>query len=140
MSQIKGSNTKPEKRLRQALWQRGLRYRTNKKLPGKPDLTFAASRTVVFVDGCFWHGCPLHYRRPRTATEFWVKKINANMERDRVITKTLMLEGWHVIRLWEHEINEDLDSCVAHVVAAVRRSKSQAVSSVTFAKPLVRDR
>lgn len=74
MSRVRDRDTKPELALRRRLWSIGLRYRLQYRLPGRPDLTFVGARVVVFVDGCFWHGCPIHATRPATNTEFWTKR------------------------------------------------------------------
>src|SRR5436190_595999 len=84
MSRIRGKNTKPERVLRGALHKQGLRFRLHRKdLPGSPDIVFVRQRTAVFVDGCFWHGCPQHGVEPKSNGEFWRKKIKANCERDK---------------------------------------------------------
>lgn len=121
MARIKGTNTKPEKLLRTELWKRGLRYRLDTKVPiGRPDLVFPKHRLVVFIDGCFWHGCPTHYVRPRSRDVFWADKLCVNVERDRRHTLLLESAGWRVIRLWEHEITNDLETAVARIVESVQ--------------------
>ncbi|MEB1941278.1 very short patch repair endonuclease [Xanthomonas campestris pv. campestris] len=106
MARIRGSNTKPELVLRRLLWSRGLRYRLGLRIEGaRPDLVFPAQQLLVFVDGCFWHGCTHHYVRPRSREAFWAEKLADNTARDRRQTGALLLAGWHVLRLWEHEIN-----------------------------------
>lgn len=104
MSRIRGRDTAPEVRLRKELWKRGMRYRLRSKLPGKPDLVFSTSRTVLFVDGCFWHKCPQHFTPPRSNADFWRRKVDANVERDRRVVARLEALGWLVLRVWEHEI------------------------------------
>ena len=107
MAAIKGKDTKPEMMVRKFLFSKGLRYRVNnRKLPGSPDIVLKKYKTVVFIDGCFWHGhegCK-YYRLPKTNEEFWSHKINANIARDNANTKDLKLAGWKVIRIWECEI------------------------------------
>lgn len=107
MASIKGKDTKPEILVRKYLFRRGLRYRVNnKKLPGSPDIVLKKYKTVVFVDGCFWHGhkgCK-YYRLPQSNTEFWRKKITGNAARDYVNNIDLQLAGWHVIRVWECQV------------------------------------
>ena len=98
------------------------------KLPGKPDIVFPAPRVVVFVDGCFWHRCKEHYTAPQSNAEFWDKKISANVVRDRSVNKELKTAGWNVIRIWEHEIKNDLAACVSQVENAVRYDESRASS------------
>lgn len=115
MSQIRGKNTKPEIYLRRALSAINLRYRLKNTLPGKPDIVFPATRVAVFVDGCFWHGCPRHSVRPKTNTKFWDTKIKANKRRDESVNKLLRKNGWCVLRIWEHEIEINLDRCVSKI-------------------------
>lgn len=101
--------------LRMALWHRGHRYRLRAKLPGKPDIVFIGARVAVFVDGCFWHVCPIHHTKPTTNADFWNKKLKANVARDKKINLHLHDLGWKVVRIWEHEINGDLASVVDKV-------------------------
>lgn len=104
MSRNRGRDTLPEVRLRRALWADGLRYRLRSKLPGRPDLVFPALKAVVFVDGCFWHCCPKHGVRPTSHVEFWRKKLDSNVARDRATNRVLGALGWHVVRIWEHDV------------------------------------
>ena len=116
MSRIRGSDTDPELRLRRRLWGDGLRYRVNYRTPaGRSDLAFPGARVAVYVDGCFWHGCPDHYVRPRSSGEFWSRKLRQNVTRDRRQTIALEESGWTVCRFWEHEIHQDLDGVVCAV-------------------------
>lgn len=119
MSRISGKNTGPEVSLRKALWSYGLRYRLKNRLPGRPDIVFPARMTVVFVDGCFWHMCPRHFSMPRRNKRFWKEKLRKNVARDRNVSVALRKLGWKVIRLWEHEIESDLDRCAALVRKAL---------------------
>lgn len=120
MSRIRGDHTAPERALRAALWARGLRYRLHLKTPaGRPDVVFPGRRVAVFIDGCFWHGCPDHYVRPRSNTPFWSNKLRANVERDRAQTLRLEEMGWRVVRLWEHQVFENLDEAVSAVEDAL---------------------
>lgn len=119
MARIKGKNTKPEMLLRQALWRRGARYRLHYKTPaGRPDVVFPGPKIAIFVDGCQWHGCPEHYVRPRTRTDFWGDKLRRNVERDQRQTRQLETSGWSVLRFWEHTILEAVDAVAAIVLAA----------------------
>lgn len=79
-------------------------WRRHQPLFGKPDFTFRHKRIVVFVDGCFWHGCPKHSNMPVHNREFWESKLSANKLRDHLVNKTLRMQGWNVIRLWEHDM------------------------------------
>ena len=107
MSQIKGKDTKPEEIVRKYLFSKGFRYRKNdKRLPGTPDIVLPKHRTVIFVNGCFWHGhegCK-YFVVPKTNTEFWLNKINANRERDSRNHAALVADGWKVIDVWECEL------------------------------------
>ncbi len=79
-------------------------WRRNYPLTGKPDVVFSRFKIAVFIDGCFWHGCPRHCRMPSSNVNYWKNKIEKNKIRDKKITKALKMRGWQVIRIWEHEI------------------------------------
>lgn len=100
-------DTKPELLLRSILHRRGLRYRVaTRPIPSVPrtaDLVFPRAKVAVFVDGCFWHGCPLHYRQPGSNVEYWVSKVDRNVRRDQEVDSILRDAGWTVVRIWEHE-------------------------------------
>ncbi|QDY11995.1 very short patch repair endonuclease [Micromonospora sp. HM134] len=103
----KARDTGPERRLRSLLHKAGLRYRVNvRPLPAlrrTADVVFPKARIAVFVDGCYWHGCPDHYRPARVNNQFWLEKIDRNRARDRETDQQLADAGWTVIRVWEHE-------------------------------------
>ena len=107
MSCIKGKNTKPEEIVRKYLYSQGFRYRKNdKRLPGTPDIVLPKYRTVIFVNGCFWHGhqgCR-YFVVPKTNTEFWMNKIDANRARDLKKISELEAMGWRVIVIWECQL------------------------------------
>lgn len=119
MAQIKSKNTKPELLLRKELWKRGARYRLKNNLSGKPDLVFPGAKAVIFVDGCFWHKCPEHFKAPKSNVEFWIKKIGRNVERDQKVRSTLSDNGWLVIQVWEHEIKQALVSTAERVARKI---------------------
>ncbi|MGD0410799.1 MAG: very short patch repair endonuclease [Verrucomicrobiota bacterium] len=79
-------------------------WRRKMALFGKPDFTFRAQRVAVFVDGCFWHGCPKHGTRPRHNRAFWQRKLSGNRARDRKVNRALRAQGWRVVRIWEHDL------------------------------------
>lgn len=112
MSHIRGKDTKPEEIVRKYLFSKGYRYRKNdSRYPGKPDLVLPKYRTVIFIHGCFWHrhsGCR-YAATPATNREFWQKKFDQNIARDRDIRKQLEELGWNVIILWECEITRKTD-------------------------------
>jgi DNA mismatch endonuclease (patch repair protein) len=116
MSRIRSSATKPELALRRALWAMGVRYRLKSKLPGKPDIIFTRPRLAVFVDGCFWHGCPIHGTRPKSNSEYWNPKIERNQLRDAEVREKLEALGWRVLRFWDHDLKQDLDAVVRQVL------------------------
>lgn len=107
MSQIKGKNTKPEMLVRKFLHAQGYRYRLHvKDMPGKPDIVLPKYKTVILIDGCFWHGhegCK-YYVVPKTRTDWWLNKINGNIENDKKAIKALKAQGWKIITLWECEL------------------------------------
>ena len=106
MGQQRQRDTKPELALRSELWRRGWRYRVDFKVCGRRrrvDLAFTKQRLAVFVDGCFWHSCPMHGSLPKTNGEWWRAKLDANVVRDRATDADLVDAGWTVIRIWEHE-------------------------------------
>lgn len=114
-------DTAPEMAVRRALHAMGLRYRVNARpKPGfrrTADIVFRPAKVAVFVDGCFWHGCPEHYRAPESNVEYWWPKIARNVERDGETTAALEATGWLVLRFWEHD---GLEATVATVAEAVR--------------------
>lgn len=109
MSHIRSKNTKPEQLVRQALWHRGFRYRLHAKdIPGKPDIVLPKYKTVIFINGCFWHGhegCK-DFVIPKTNTAFWLEKIGKNKERDGQVVTALKSKGWNVITIWECELKK----------------------------------
>lgn len=120
MSRVRNKDTDIEQALRSELHRRGLRFRKHVRgLPGRPDVVFSRARVAVFVDGDFWHGYDLDSWRD-TLSEFWREKIDGNVARDRRNAEALAALGWQVVRLWKHEVKQDLDGCADRVVAAVR--------------------
>ena len=118
-------DTCPEVLLRSALHRTGLRFRKDiapePSLRCRADIVFPRQKTCVFMDGCFWHGCPKHFRTPATNSEWWDEKIEDNRRRDRRKRRRLRSAGWCVIRVWEHDIRSDsLPGMAARIVSAVR--------------------
>lgn len=111
MSRIKGKDTKPEEIVRKFLFAQGFRYRKNdKRLPGKPDIVLPKYKTVIFVNGCFWHGhegCK-YFVWPENNKGFWEEKITTNIERDRKKKSELETLGWNVITVWECELKKEI--------------------------------
>lgn len=119
MARVRSRDTTPETMLRKALWAAGLRYRVHANLTGTPDVSFPGSKVAVFVDGCFWHGCPEHYTRPVRNAEFWDRKLSRNLARDAKVDAELGAMGWLPLRVWEHEVRRDLDSVVVKIQRTV---------------------
>ncbi|AWX44613.1 XorII very short patch repair endonuclease [Flagellimonas maritima] len=119
MSKIRGKNTKPELAFRKALWKAGYRYRIDyKKLIGKPDIVLNKYKTVIFIDGEYWHGYNWEERKTKIKTnrEFWIPKIERNMQRDREVNEELKQLGYTVFRFWESDIKKNLQSCLQKVI------------------------
>ena len=125
MARIRSRDTKPEMMLRKALFARGHRYRIAHGLPGKPDIVFVTRRLVVFVDGCFWHRCPVHYRAPSTNAAFWEAKIGRNVHRDIEVTDQLTADGWRVLRFWEHRIIHEQEQVIAEIESLLAQGEGR---------------
>lgn len=125
MAAIKSTDTSPERRLRSALHGRGVRFRLGQSITTqgrnvRPDIVFKLASVAVFVDGCFWHGCPDHCRRPASNSEYWTAKIDRNLARDRVIDSALKAEGWTVMRFWEHHDASEAAAIIEQFLRARR--------------------
>lgn len=123
MRQVKNKNSKIEVLLRKELWDRGLRYRKNvNRIYGKPDIAFIGKKIAVFCDSEFWHGYNWEERKKdfKSHQEFWIPKIERNMERDAEVTSKLESEGWTVIRFWGNEIKKNTAQCADIIEKAVK--------------------
>lgn len=123
MSRIRNKDTKIETMLRKELWSRGLRYRKNvKKIPGKPDIAFIGKKVAVFCDSEFWHGYDWENRKNdiKSRREFWIPKIERNIQRDLEVNRILEESGWIVLRFWGKEIQKDLSGCADRVEKVVK--------------------
>jgi DNA mismatch endonuclease, patch repair protein len=127
MQSVKRRDTRPELRLRSALHGRGLRFFVDRSpLSGtrkRADIVFPTKRVAVFVDGCFWHGCPLHGTWPKNNADWWRDKIESNQRRDRETDEQLECAGWQVVRIWEHEGDEAVDRVVMALLTAEQRRR-----------------
>ncbi|QWV94222.1 very short patch repair endonuclease [Geomonas oryzisoli] len=123
MQAIRSRNTEIEMTLRRALWASGIRgYRLcTQRIAGTPDIVFTKQKVAIFVDGCFWHGCPICYRKPKTNSFFWEKKLAYNKARDLHNTTQLTEEGWVVIRFWEHDVRKQLNLCISTIITAIKK-------------------
>lgn len=126
MQQVPRRDTGPELRLRSELHRRGLRFRVDAPLPFLPrhriDVLFGPAKVAVYVDGCFWHGCPEHGSIPKSNTDWWREKIDRVRRRDAATDSKLQDEGWKVIRIWEHE---PTGGAADRVERAVRRTRNR---------------
>ena len=113
MSKIKSKDTKIEIEFRKAIWKAGFRYRKNPKgYFGKPDLVLKKYKTVIFIDSCFWHGCKKHCRLPSTRKSYWIPKIERNKQRDKEVNRHYKKEGWKVVRVWEHDLKNNITTMI----------------------------
>jgi len=125
MQQVKNKNSKIEVLLRKELWSRGLRYRKNvNSIYGKPDIVFIGKKVAVFCDSEFWHGYNWEERKKdfKSHQEFWIPKIERNMERDREVTRRLEAEGWTVLRFWGSDIEKHTAKCADSIEAALKNN------------------
>lgn len=122
MQAIKSKDTSIELSLRKALWSKGVRYRKNyKQLIGKPDIVLTKYHIAIFCDSDYWHGFDGENRNQKIKSnrDYWIPKIERNMERDKEVTSKLEADGWKVIRLWEWQIKKHLDECVEIILNAI---------------------
>ena len=130
MSQIKGKNTKPEEIVRKYLFSKGFRYRINvSKLPGKPDIVLPKYKTVIFVNGCFWHmhqGCK-YFVWPKQNADFWREKITGNALRDLRKQQELAKLGWHILVVWECQLKNSKDRTLLELENSIVQGESSSV-------------
>ena len=122
MSRIRGNDTKPEIALRKALFRKGYRYSLKyrfKELNFKPDIVMVSRKICIFIDGCFWHRCPICFKEPKSNKRYWRPKLERNVERDKQQNQFLKKEGWKVIRIWEHQINKNLDKLLIKTIKKI---------------------
>ena len=125
MSHVKSKRNDAEIKLAKALWHKGFRYRLNsKKLPGSPDIALTRYKIAVFIDGEFWHGKDWTIRKEKLKanSDYWIRKIEENIERDKRNDLLLVQSGWSVFHLWENEIKKDIENCVIQVENFARKS------------------
>ncbi|MFE4573072.1 very short patch repair endonuclease [Paenibacillus chitinolyticus] len=121
MKAVKGKNTLLEAKVTKALWHKGVRFRKNvKSLIGKPDIAIKKLKLVVFLDSCFWHGCPIHCKVPKSNVEFWKLKIDRNIKRDLEVTRHYREIGWDIIRIWEHELKDNFEGEVNKIIDIIK--------------------
>ncbi len=116
MSRIRSTETKTEKKLMAHLKENGIRFKKYPKIFGSPDFLIGKNITV-FVDGCFWHKCPKHYKAPKNSKKFWLSKIERNVQRDRTVNYRLKKEGYKVVRFWGHDIENRMEKCTQRLLS-----------------------
>jgi len=120
MQAVRSRDTELEKIVLKSLYHQGIRYRKNvRDLPGKPDIAIKKSKIVIFIDSCFWHGCEIHFRLPETNREYWQLKIERNKVRDLKTTAYYLTNGWHLQRIWEHELKQDFQGVMRKITAFI---------------------
>jgi DNA mismatch endonuclease, patch repair protein len=118
------SRSQLENRVSKALWRDGYRFRKNdKSLIGKPDISIKKYKIVIFIDSCFWHGCPLHGNMPKSNREYWEKKLSRNKERDQQVNEYYKEIGWSCMRVWEHELKQNFDQTVEKIKHFIDQAK-----------------
>jgi DNA mismatch endonuclease, patch repair protein len=126
MSSIKSKGTKLETEVMKTLWKRGLRFtRNDNEFYGKPDIVIERQKTVIFIDSCFWHGCPQHYKRPKSNQQYWDEKYRRNTARDQDVNEVYEYNKWHIMRVWEHDLKEDYDGTIDRIMEFVRSAKEE---------------
>src|SRR5699024_10549248 len=114
------AQSKLENTISRELWKRGIRFRKNSKsLFGTPDISIKKYKVVIFIDSCFWHVCPLHWKRPKSNQAYWDKKFARNKERDKEVTDFYIRRQWHIKRNGEHEVKEDLKKVLDDLVGII---------------------
>ncbi len=127
MRRVGSKHSAAERTFRSALHAEGLRFRLHRRVEGVAvDVVFPRARVAVFIDGCFWHGCPKHATVPKTNREYWLPKLAENKERDRRQTSRIRVAGWRVFRVWEHECLPAEHRVVKRIVQACRRRSRDA--------------
>ncbi len=120
MSSIRAKNTKPEIRIRKLLWSNGFRYRIHdKSVFGTPDISNKSKNFAVFIDGCFWHGCPKCYKEPISNVDYWRQKIARNKKRRTIVKRNLKKNGCKVFEFWEHHVNSNPEKIVSKIVKEI---------------------
>lgn len=115
MSLIRSKWTKPEKMIHNALKGRKVKHKMHPHIPGSPDI-LVGKREVIFIHGCFWHKCPRCYNAPTTRKEYWAEKVLRNVKRDKKSVAILSRLGYHVLKIWEHEVREDFDGAIRKIL------------------------
>lgn len=127
MRAIRYKETKMEVIVSKALWNNGIRFRKNVSgMYGKPDIAIKKYKIVIFLDSCFWHRCPVHFKRPKSNNEYWDKKIERNVLRDKEVNSYYQEHDWHILRVWEHEFKtkESREDAINKIINFIETAKS----------------
>lgn len=124
MSAIRGKGTKIEDAVARELFKNGIRFRRNvKDLPGTPDIAIKKYKIAIFLDSCFWHGCPEHFKMPKSNKAFWANKIEKNIVRDSKIDQYYTENNWHLVRIWEHDLNFNFKKTTKKIITLIHYIK-----------------
>jgi len=132
MQAIRSKETKIETFVSKALWNAGIRFRKNvKDLPGKPDIALKKYKTAVFIDSCFWHKCPEHFKRPKSNNSYWDKKIERNVARDLEVNEYYKTKGWNILRVWEHQLKtkDEREKTMTEIIEFIQAAKLRKLSN-----------
>jgi len=122
MSRIRSKNTSPELKIRKALWADGIRYRIHDKtVLGTPDISIKTKKIAVFIDGCFWHGCPSCYIKPKSNKLYWRKKLSYNKNRRKIVKDKLKADGWKIMEFWECNIRNKPERIVSKIKTKIKK-------------------
>lgn len=106
------------------IFKKGIRYRRNsKRLFGKPDISIKKYKVVIFIDSCFWHNCPIHGNIPKSNVNYWKKKLTRNVERDFEVNKFYAERGWNILRVWEHELDDNFDATIDKIICFINTAR-----------------
>ena len=120
------SRSKLEDKVTKELWNRGIRFRKNvKKLYGKPDIAIQKYKIVIFIDSCFFHACEIHGNIPKSNTDYWKKKLQRNIDRDKEVNEYYKNKDWNIMRIWEHQIKDEFDETINNVVEFIEGAKQK---------------
>lgn len=123
MRAVRSKGTKIEDTVARELFKNGIRFRRNvKDLPGTPDIAIKKYKIVIFIDSCFWHGCPEHFTMPKSNCEFWENKINRNIQRDIKINQYYKENNWYILRIWGHQLKKDYDCTINYIIDYVKEN------------------
>ncbi|HDR4914390.1 TPA: very short patch repair endonuclease [Bacillus cereus] len=119
------SQSNLENSVSKAIWNKGFRFRKNSKLFGKPDIAIKKYKVVIFIDSCFWHVCPEHGNIPKSNQDYWSKKLARNQERDKEVNDCYRQSGWHILRIWEHELKKNFDETIEKIISFINEAKQR---------------